>query len=68
MNTLIEDVEKTQEDPKAKFHYSLLLILLSIVMWFDPPDYQPMDVLVLYLGTKYQNLWEESGQDLLDGQ
>ena len=28
-------------------------------MWSNPPDYLPMDVLVLCLSAKYQNLWEE---------
>ena len=35
-----------------------MLILILFIMWSNPPDYQQMDVPLLFLGAKYQNLWE----------
>ena len=59
LNELIDDVDQAQEEPRAEFHYSWLLILISFILWSNPPEYQLMDFLVLFLGAKYQNLCEE---------
>ena len=48
-----------QEESKDKFHYSWLLILISFIIWSNPPDYQVLDVRVIFHGVKYQNLWED---------
>ena len=45
-------------DGKDKFHYSWILILISFIIWSDPPDYQPQDIHLLCHDVKYQNLWE----------
>ena len=63
LNELIDDVEQEQEEPRHKFHYSWLLILISFIMWSNPLDYQPMNVSVLFLGAKYQNLWENKNEN-----
>ena len=57
LNELLEDATQAQEESKTKFHYSWLLILIYFIVWFDPSEYQPLDVPVLYQGMKYQNLW-----------
>ena len=56
---MIDDVKQAREEEKSKFHYSWLLILISFILWLDPPDYQSMDVPIVCLSAKYQNLWED---------
>ena len=58
LNELMDDMVDMQELLSAKFHYSWLLILISFVAW-TPPNYQPMDILVEYINTKFQNLWDD---------
>ena len=57
-NQLTKDavVVQTRERP---FTYSWLLILIALVAWMDPEDYQCMDVEAVKVckGTRYQNLW-----------
>ena len=50
------------------FSYSFLLILITLVAWMEPEDYQLMvveEVKVCY-GARYQNLWwvEEPSQQM----
>ena len=42
LNQLLEDTIATQNG--RPFSYSLLLILISLVAWMEPKDYQPMAV------------------------
>ena len=57
LNQLMEDVMLVQEG-KRWFIYSWLFILISLVAWMDPVDYQGMDVEVSRVckGARYQNL------------
>ena len=59
LNELIEEAEKAQEDDKAKLHYSWFLILISFILWSNPPEYQLLDVSMLFLGAKYHNIWDD---------
>ena len=34
-------------------------MLISFIVWSNPLDYQPLDVPVLFLHAKYQNLWDD---------
>ena len=43
MNQLVEDVVEVQEGEHT-FTYSWLLILIALVAWMEPVDYQGMDV------------------------
>ena len=58
LNSMFEDVMLAQHKKGHKFYYSWLLILISFIVWADPPDYVHMDVPISFLGTRYQNLWE----------
>ena len=59
LKSLLEDVMLEQQKEGHKFYYSWLLILISFTVWVDPPDYVHMNVVVSYLGEKYQSLWED---------
>ena len=41
------------------FSYSWLLILISLVAWMEPKDYQPMTIeaVKVFHGAHYQKLW-----------
>ena len=57
LNQLLEDSLVSQT--WWPFSYNLLLILISLVAWMEPEDYQPMvveEVKVCH-GARYQNLW-----------
>ena len=56
LNELLEDTSKSQEDGK-NLHYAWLLILISFIIWFDPPNYQTVDLLVRCRGDRQKNLW-----------
>ena len=58
MNQLVEDAEATKAGARS-FTYSWLLILIALVAWMEPEDYQGMDVKVVEVckGARYQNLW-----------
>ena len=57
MNQLVEDVEAAQAGARS-FTYNWILILIVVVAWMEPEDYQGMDVKVVevWKGAKYQNL------------
>ena len=42
-----------------------MLILISFILWANPLDYEPMDVPLPCLGAKYQNLWEDKKNKIL---
>ena len=52
---------------KRSFTYSWLLILIALVAWMEPRDYQGMDVEITQVckGTRYQNLWYLNERDQL---
>ena len=54
----MEDAEAAQEGA-ISFTYSWLLILIALVDWMEPEDYQGMDVKAVEIckGARYQNLW-----------
>ena len=54
LNKLLKDVNTSQEEGNP-FHYVWLLILISLITWFDPPNYKGIDLLVNYMGVRYQN-------------
>ena len=58
LNQLTEDVVVVQ-DGERTFTYSYLLILIALVAWMEPVDYQGMEVeeLKVCKGARYQNLW-----------
>ena len=59
LNELIDDVTHAQHKDAYKFLYSSLLILISFTVWGNLLDYVQMEVPLLFLGAKYQNLWED---------
>ena len=64
LNQLLEYALAAQTG--RSFSYSWLLILITLVAWMEPEDYQPMAVeeVKVYRGARYQNLWwvEEPGR------
>ena len=58
MNQLVEDAEATKVGA-VSFTYSWLLILIALVAWMEPNDYQGMDIKEIEVckGVRYQNLW-----------
>ena len=64
LNQLLEDVLAAQT--RKPFSYSWLLILIALVSWMEPINYQPMavDVAKVCRGARYQKLWwvEEPSQ------
>ena len=54
----MEDAKAAQAGARS-FTYSFLLILIALVAWMEPEDYQGMDVkaIEVYKGVRYQNLW-----------
>ena len=58
MNHLAEDMVTVQEEER-QFTYSWMLILIALVTWMDPVDYQGMEVEVVKVckGAHYQNIW-----------
>ena len=58
LNQLTEDAV-TDQDEEWPFTYSWLLILITLVDWMDPEDYQRMKVEAVKVckGARYQNLW-----------
>ena len=57
LNQLLEDVLAAQDG--WSFSYSWLLILIALVSWMEPEDYQLMIVHAAKVcqGARYQNLW-----------
>ena len=57
LNQFLEDTLVAQI--RSPFSYSWLLILIALVSWMEPKDYQPMtvDVEKVCQGEIYQNLW-----------
>ena len=57
LNQLLEDALAAQT--RHPFSYSWILILISLVSWMEPKDYQPMavEVVKVFRGARYQNLW-----------
>ena len=57
LNQLLKDALAAQAG--RPFSYSWLLILIALVAWMEPEDYQPMafDVTKVCRGARYQNLW-----------
>ena len=58
LNQLIEYVLAVQAEERY-FTYRWLLILIALVAWMEPEDYQRMEIEVVKVGkdTRYQNLW-----------
>ena len=58
MNQLMEEALAVQAEEWA-FTYSWLLILITLMAWMEPVDYQGMDVEAVKVckGAQYQNLW-----------
>ena len=58
LSQLTEDVVIVQDEERP-FTYSWLLILITLVAWMDPEDYQRMDIEAIKVckGVRYQNLW-----------
>jgi len=59
LNALFEYLMLGQHKKCHQFYYSWLLILISFIVWADPPDYVHMDVPISCMGERYQNLWED---------
>ena len=57
LNQLLEDVLAAQTG--RPFTYRWLLVLIALVAWMEPEDYQPMavDAVKVRHGARYQNLW-----------
>ena len=57
LHQLLEDALTTQFG--RSFSYSWLLILIALVAWMEPEDYQLMtvDAAKVCRGARYQNLW-----------
>ena len=57
LNQLLEDALAAQTG--WPFSYSWILILIALVAWMEPKDYQPMTVEEVKVchGAHYQNLW-----------
>ena len=57
LNQLLIDALTAQRG--HPFSYSWLLILITLVAWMEPEDYQPMAVeeVKVFHGARYQNLW-----------
>ena len=57
LNQLLDDALVAQG--KGPFSYSWLLILIALVTWMEPADYQQMvvDAVKVCCGACYQNLW-----------
>ena len=49
------------------FTYSWLLILIALMSWMEPDDYQGMEVDAVKVckGARYQNLWWVKEDDIL---
>ena len=58
MNQLVEDVMAVQAGEQS-FTYSWLLILITLMAWMEPDDFQGMEVEAVKFskGARYQNLW-----------
>ena len=58
MNQLVEDVEAAQAGARS-FTYNWILILIVVVAWMEPEDYQGMDFKAVEVckGARYENLW-----------
>ena len=56
------------QEGKQPFTYSWLLILISLVAWMEPIDYQGMDVeeMKVCKGACYQNLWRVKEPKILE--
>ena len=54
----MEDAKAAQEGARS-FTYSFLLILIALVAWMEPYEYQGMDIKEIEVckGARYQNLW-----------
>ena len=54
---LLRDALATQTE--KPFSYSWILILIALVAWMEPEDYQPMafEEVKVCCGALYQNLW-----------
>ena len=67
LNHLTEDAIIVQAG-EWPFSYSWILILIVVVAWMEPEDYQGMTVEASKVckGTRYQNLWwvEEASQKM----
>ena len=57
LNQLVEDTVEFQVG-ECSFTYSWLLILIALVAWMEPDDYQGMEVEAVKVckGARYQNL------------
>ena len=57
LNQLLGDALVAQTG--QPFSYSWLLILIALIAWMEPEDYQPMAVAAVKVcrGARYQNLW-----------
>ena len=57
MNQLLEDAFAAQTE--RPFSDSWILILIALVAWMEPKDYQPMvvEAVKVFHGSHYQNLW-----------
>ena len=58
MNQLLEDAVEVQVGEQP-FTYSWILILIALVAWLEPVDYEGIDVAAVKVckGAWYQNLW-----------
>ena len=67
MNQLEKDTVAVEEG-EIPFTYSWLLILITLVAWMDPYDYQGMDFKAIEVckGTRYQNLWWVKEEKILN--
>ena len=57
LNQLLEDSLAVQA--RRPFSYSWILIIIALVAWMEPEDYQPMavDAVKVCRSARYQNLW-----------
>ena len=57
LNQLLEDILVSQDE--RSFLDSWFFILIALVAWMEPEDYQPMtvDAAKVFRGARYQNLW-----------
>ena len=52
LNEFLQDVISTQEEG-TPFHYAWLIILISVIIWDEPADYQQVELHVPCRGARY---------------
>ena len=53
------EAAEDEQEGAISFTHNWLLILIVLVAWMEPDDYEGMDVEVVevFKGSRYQNLW-----------